>query len=230
VISACLSTKSRLNFIRNLTEVARTRLSDEEFGRSFYRSISKDIEEADLLLDSFVQFLSINTPLKRKRTVHRLIEEVLKKYQVQLNEKRVTVSKNYDRDLPETIVPDRLLSYILDSVLRYGINSVAPEGHIKFLTKSFKFKKDTTARKRLLREDKQYAKIELLFKTSQSQSESSQESLSLMLLGLTREVVRKNQGMMKIERDERKGIQSISLWFPCERREIPHYRKIDLLT
>ncbi|MGZ3533719.1 MAG: hypothetical protein ACXU9K_00675 [Thermodesulfobacteriota bacterium] len=38
--------------------------------------------------------------------MHRLIEEVLRKYQVQLNEKGVRLSKKYEKDLPETIVPD----------------------------------------------------------------------------------------------------------------------------
>lgn len=202
---------------------------DEEFGRSFYRSISRDIEEADLLLDSFVQFLSMNAPPKKKETVHRLIEQCLKKYQVQLEGKRVILYKRYEKDLPETIVPDGPLSYILDSVLQYGISAVAPEGHMEFSTRSFKLRKTVTARKRLLG-NKEYTKIELLFKSGQSQGEPFQESLSLMLLGLTKEVVRKNQGIMKIEKDEKQGTQSIALWFPCERRETLHYRKIDLLT
>lgn len=227
MIRTCLTTKSRLNSIRNLTEIARTRLSDEEFGRSLYRSISKDIEEADLLLDSFVQFLSMNAPLKKKGTVHRLIEQLLKKYQVHLEEKRVRLYKRYERDLPETIVPDDPLSYILDSVLRYGISAVAPEGHMEFSTKSFKLKKTVTAQKRLL--NKEYTKIELLFKSGQNQGEPFQESLSLMLLGLTKEVVRKNQGIMKIEKDEKQGTQSIALWFPSEKRGTLPYRKIDLL-
>lgn len=228
-----LSTKSRLNSIRNLTEVARTRFSDEEFGGFFYRSVSKDIEEADLLLDSFVQFLSVNTPLKKRGTVHRLIEEVLKKYQVQLDEKRVRLSKKYEKDLPETIVPDGLLSYILDSVLQYGISAVTPGGDMEFSTKSSRLEKDVSVRQRALSKDERHIEIELLFKSSEEQGEPVAEtplfqgSLSLMLLRLAKEVVRKNQGIMKLEKDEKQGRVSISLWFPSERREIVYYRPID---
>ena len=236
IIDVFLSTKSRLNFVRNLTEVARTRFSDEEFGGSFYRSVSKDIEEADLLLDSFVQFLSINTPLKKRGTVHRLIEEVLRKYQVQLNEKGVRLSKKYERDLPETIVPDGPLSYILDSILQYGISSVSPGGDMECSTKSSRLKKDVSVRQQVFTKDERYIEIEFLFKSSEKQAEPDaetplfQESLSLMLLGLAKEVARKNQGIMKLEKDEKQGRVSISLWFPSERREIVYYRPIDLLV
>lgn len=229
-----LSTKSRLNSVRNLTEVARTRFSDEEFGGFFYRSVSKDIEEADLLLDSFIQFLSVNAPLKKRGTVHRLIEEVLKKYQVQLDEKKVRLSKKYEEDLPETTVPDDLLSYILDSVLQYGISAVGAGGNMEFSTKSSRLEKGVSVRQRVLRKDERYIEIELVLKGSEKQGEQflgtpifREDPLNIMLLWLVREVVRKNQGIMKLEKDEKQGRIFISLWFPSERREIVYYPPID---
>ncbi len=217
-----------------MTEVARTRFSDEEFGAFFYRSVSKDIQEADLLLDTFVQFLSVHTPLKKRGTVHRLVEEALKKYQVQLDEKRVRLSKKYEKDLPETIVPDGLLSYILDSVLQYGISTVTPGGDVEFSTRSSRLEKEVSVRQRVLRKEERYIEIELLFKGSEKQGEPfaetpifQEEPLSIMLLRLAEEVVRKHQGIMKLEKDEKRGRMSISLWFPSERREIVYYPPID---
>ena len=229
-----LSTKSGLNSVKNLAEVARARFSDEEFGGFFYRSVSKDIEEADLLLDSFVQFLSVSTPLKKRGTVHRLIEEVLKKHQAQLDEKEVRLSKKYEKDLPETIVPDGLLSYILDSVLQYGIRAVTPGGDMEFSTKSSRLEKDVSVRQRLLRKDEQYIQIELLFKGGEKQDERFSENsifqedpLGIMLLRLVKELVRKNQGIMKLKKNEKQARVSISLWFPSERREIVYYQPND---
>jgi len=234
IVGLLLSTKSSLNSVRNLIEVARARFSDEEFGGFFYRSVSKDIEEADLLLDSFVRFLFVNTPLKKKGTVHRLIEGVLKKYQVQLDEKRVRLSKKYERDLPEAIVPDDLLRYILDSVLQYGIRTVTSGGDMECSTKSSRLEKDVRVGQQVLRKDERYVEIELLFKGGKKLGEPfaetpifQEESLSLMLLRLAKEVVRKNQGMMKLEKDEKQERISISLWFPSERREIVYYRPMD---
>jgi hypothetical protein len=216
-----------------LTEVARTRIADEEFGGFLYRSISKDIEEADLLTDNFVQFLSVNTPRIKRGTVHRLVEEALRKYQVQLEGKKVRLFKTIEEDLPEITVPDGPLGYVLDSVLRYAINAVTPGGEMEFSTKSSKLRKDVSVGKGARNREKGYVEIELLFKSSQKQGEPVvetprfQESLSLIFLRLAGEVVRKNQGVMKFEHDEKQGKLSISLAFPSERREVVYYRPID---
>ncbi len=224
-----LSTKSRLHSVRNLAEVARTRFRDKEFGGFFYRSVSGDVEEADLLLDSFVQFLSFNTPIRKRGTVHRLIEEVLKEYQAQLNRKGIRLRKKYERNLPETIVPDGLLSYILDSIFQYGIRTITPGGEMELSTKSSRLEKGLSFPQRVFRKDDPFVEIELLLK-GESVVETpifQEESLSLMLLRLANEVVRKNQGAMKLDKDEKQRNLSISLWFPSERREIVYYHRFD---
>jgi hypothetical protein len=48
-----------------------------------------------------------------------------------------------------------------------------------------------------------------------------------LLLRLVQEVVRKNRGIMKFETDEKKGKTSLSVKFPCERREIVHLKPIN---
>ncbi len=220
-----LSTKSRLHSVRDLAEVARTRFSDKEFGGFFHRSVSRDIEEANLLLDNFVQFLSFSTPVRKRGTVHRVIEEVLKKFQVQLNRKGIRLTKKYERDLPETIVPDELLNYILDSVFQYGIRRVTPGGDMELSTKSSGLEKDLSFPQRVFRKDDRFVEIELLLK-GESFVETpifQEESWSLMLLRLAQEVVRTNQGTMKLDKDEKQGRLSVSLWFPSERREIVYY-------
>ncbi len=165
--------------------------------------------------------------------MHRLIEEVLKKYQVQLDGKGVRLSKKYEKDLPETIVPDGLLSYILDSVFGYGIRAVPPGGDMEFSTKSSGLEKDLSFGQRMLRKDERYVEIELLLKGSEKQDELfvetpifQGESWNRMLLRLAEDVVRKNQGIMKLDKDEKQGRLSISLWFPSEKREIVYYRPI----
>ena len=183
-------------------------------------------------MDSFLQYLSINTPLKKKGTIHRLIEEVLKKYQVQLDEKEVRLSKKYEKDLPETIVPDELLRYILDSILQYAVSTITPGGDMEFSTRSSRSQKDVSARQGVLRKDERYIKIKVLFKASKERGDRFAETLifrekplSLVLLRLVKEVVQKNQGIIK--KDEEQGRISISLWFPFERREIVYYQPVD---
>jgi hypothetical protein len=229
-------TKRALSSIRDLTEVVRAKFSDEEFGGYFYRSVSKDIEEANLLLDGFLQYLAVSTSSKKRDTVRKLIEEVLKKYRIQLEEKGIKLSKKYEKDLPETVVPDELLRYVLDSILQYGISTVTPGGDMEFSTKSSRLQKDVSARRGVLRKDERYIEIRLGFtgfKKLGGQFAGSpvfqEEPLSLILLRLVKEVLRKNQGVMKFEKDEKEERISISLWFPSERREIVCYQPINQL-
>jgi hypothetical protein len=84
VIELFRHTKNILDSIKNLTQLSRAKFSDKEFGEFFYRSVTKDTGKVNLLLEGFLQYLLVNTSLKKKDTIHRLIEEVLKKYQVQL--------------------------------------------------------------------------------------------------------------------------------------------------
>jgi hypothetical protein len=217
-----------------LTELARVKLSDREFGELFYRSVTKDIGKADLLLEGFLKYLVVNTPLKKKDTIHRMIEEALEKYQVQLESKRIKLSKNFEKDLPETIVPDEPLRYILNSILQYGVNSLTPDGYLGFLTKSYLLKEAEDLSQTVLRKDGKYIEIQMFFTGYRKPKEPfegspifhEEEPLDL-ILRLVKEVVRKNRGIMKFETDEEKGKTFILLRFPSERREIVHYQPID---
>jgi hypothetical protein len=216
-----------------LTELARVKLSDREFGEFFYRSVTKDIGKADLLLEGFLKYLVVNTPLKKKDTIHRMIEEVLKKFQVQLESKKIKLSKNFEKDLPETIVPDEPLRYILNSMLQYGVNSVTPNGYMGFLTKTYLFKGEELTQSDL-RKDGRYVEIEMFFTGYRKEKEQFEESLTFheeepldLILRLVKEIVRRNQGIMRFETDEKEGKTFICIRFPSERREIVHYQSMN---
>jgi signal transduction histidine kinase len=224
-------TKRALDSIRNLTELARVKFSDQEFGDFFYRSVTKDIGETNFLLEVFSQYLSINTPLKKKDTVHKLIEEVLKKYHVQLKERGIKLSKKFEKDLPETIVPDEPLRYILNSILQYGVKSVTPNGDMEFLTKSFILRGEMGAGQPVLKKDMRTIEIKVFFTGYKKPSEPFEESRIFheeeqlnLILRLVKEVVRKHRGIMEFETDKKKEKALICIRFPAERREVVYYQ------
>ena len=105
---------------------------------------------------------------------------------------------------------------------------------MEFSTKSSMLEKDVSVRQRLLRKDEQYIQIELLFKGGEKQDERFSENsifqedpLGIMLLRLVKELIRKNQGIMKLKKNEKQARMSISLWFPSERRKIVYYQPND---
>jgi hypothetical protein len=234
VIEMLCQTKRTFDSIRNLTELSHARLSNKEFGEFCYRSIEKDIGEATLLLEGFLKFLVINTPLKKKDTVHNLIEEGLKQYRVQLEEKGIKLSKTFEENLPETIIPDEPLKFILNSILQYGVTLVTPHGDMGFLTHSFILQGEEGADPVELNKAGRYIEIELFFTGSKRLDKPFEESRVShkvepldLLLRLVKEVVRKNRGIMKFETDGKKGRTSLSVKFPCERREIVHFKPVN---
>ena len=59
----------------------------------------------------------------------------------QLEDKKIKIFKKLEKDLPETVVHDEQLKYILNALLQYAIPSIPPHGSIGFLTKSFEYVK-----------------------------------------------------------------------------------------
>jgi hypothetical protein len=223
--------KRTLDSIRNLTELSQEKFSDKEFGELFYQSVTQDIGKTNLLLEVFLQYLLISTPIKKRDTVHRLIQEELEKHQVKLEEKGVKLSKKFEKDLPETIVPDEPLRYILNSILQYGVNSVVPHGDMGFSTRSVILKGEESANQVILNEDGRYIEIKVIFTGYKRSSERlggnavfHQEEALDLILQLTKEVVRKNRGIMKFETDEENGKTLISIRFLSERRAMIYYQ------
>jgi len=232
-IELLVYTKRALDSIKKLTQLSQVKSTDKEFGE-FCHFIMKDIGETDLLLEAFLQYLFVNTPFKKKDTVHKLIDEVLKKYQVQLEEKRVKLSKKYEKDLPETIIPNEPLKYILNSILQYGVKAITPNGDMECSTRALLLQGEGSTGQKVLRKDGRYIEIKVVFTGykkrgrpfEESQAVLQEEPLDLMLR-LAEEVVRKNRGIMEFKMDERSEKAFISIRFPSERREVVYYQTID---
>jgi hypothetical protein len=232
-------TKRVLDSIKKLTLLSQDRFTDREFGKVLYQRIAEDVEKADLLLNNLLDYFRVTTPIEKTDTVNTLIEEALRKNQAQLEEKGVKLFKKLEKDLPEIIVPDEQLKYILDSVLRYLITSTLPNGTIELLTKSFIFQRGEGEAYTLFEEYAGYIEILVVFVDDKKPEEKSEitsgripslqkdEALEFMLR-LAKEVVLKNRGMMKFEADEKRGKKMISLEFPIERRKEDFYEPLHI--
>lgn len=224
-------TKSTLDSIKKLTQLSQDRFSDKEFGKFLSRMIIEDIRQTDLWLNGFLDYVHLTNPIRKTNTVNTLLEEVLKKNQDHLEEKGVQYSKKLEKDLPEIVVPDEPLKYILNSFLRYVIASTRPDGKIECLTKSFFFQGAGSETQASFREDG--GGVEILFVFTDLREPRGQsgapwgqtpplqgdEAMELMLR-LVKEMVQKHRGIMKCEADETRLKTAISLRFPVERRKV----------
>jgi len=222
--------KNTLGSIRNYTQISRDKFSDKEFGEYFYRAVTEDIEKIDVVLNGLVNYIKLNSPIQKTNTVHRLIEEELKKNQSKLDGKGVKLFKKFEKDLPETVVPDEQLRYILGSVLQYALGTISQNLSMGLSTRSFVLEKDGVGPD-LIKKDGRYIEISLGFMGYRGPVEQGTEGRTLqkqepldLILRFVKEVVHRNRGTMKIEADEKKSKTFISLRFPVERRKVVYYQ------
>jgi hypothetical protein len=171
--------------------------------------------------------------------VNTLLIEVIKKHVTQFKEKEVNIiKKQFEKDLPETILPDEQLRYILNSVIEYVLVSIPLYGSIGFLTRSFDIEALTTEEKGQLQKDGKYVEILIVSTSGEKPGEQVEivpelpafpqpEEASELILKLAKEIIKKNKGMMRQKVYEDKKMAFISVILPIERRNVVRYPSLE---
>jgi len=186
------------------------------------------------MLDSLLDYIRINTPVKKTNTVHLLLEESLGRHAGHFQKKGVKIIRKFQKDLPETIVPDEQLKYILTSVLNYATPVITSNGRIGFFTRTIDTPKRTGSSNVFLLKEGKFVEILIGFTGHKKVNQNSEIEWTIQtlekeepmdfILRLVKEVVQKNQGIMNMEVDEKKSKTLISLKFPVERRKVFRYQ------
>ena len=227
--------KGTLNNLRNFARIFQEKFGDKEVVTYLKRIISEDVKKIELVQNSLLNYIRINNPITKTNTVNALIEEELKKYHVELEEKKIKLFKTLERDLPETVVPDDQLRYIFSCILQYVMALIPTNGSLGLYTKNLVFRRE-------IGEDQEGRFIEILmvytgYKKPMEQfgsplgiSPHQKERILDLALRLVDEIVQRNHGLMKFEEDEKKTKTTISLRFPVERRKVVYYQQSSELT
>jgi len=227
--------KGSLEKMKSLVHLSREKFTDQEYGEFFYRTISNDIAKTDALLSCFTNYLKINSPIPKENTVHLILEEVSKKYEKILEEKKVTkFRKQYEENLPQASLHDEQLRFIINSILQYAIPSIPPQGSIGFMTRSLDAQEVQNVGKSPLQKDGKYIEILIGFTCYKNGGEqlgailenpaSPQIERDDFILRLVEEIIRVNRGTMRIRVDSEKPVTLISLMLPIERRRRVQYQ------
>ena len=226
--------KNPLVSIKTFTQLLREKFNDGEFREHFYRIVTEDIGKIDSVLNHLLTYIKINTPIEKKDTVHFILEEILRRYEVQLQDRHIKIFKNFEKDLPETTVHEEQLRYVLDALLQYALPSIPPNGSIGFLTKSFDGRAETAEGNKFQKRNGRYIEILIVFTGYKRPVEQFGSVLGIpalkkeeaveLELRLIKEIIQKNQGMMKFEVNEQKPRTIVSLKFPIERRKLIYYQ------
>ena len=227
--------KASLAAMQAYAFILRDNSKDKELGEHFYKIVNADIEKTVSLLNCFNDYVNFSTPMVKSDTVNILVEELINKHVSQFEERKVKIiKKQFEKDLPETILPDEQLKYILNSVIECLLLSVPVNGSIGFLTRSFDPETLTSDEKSQLQKDGKYLEI-LVVSTSYEKSDEpvevvpgippspQQEEATELILKLAKEVIRKNKGMIRQKVHEDRKMTFISLLLPIERRNVVRY-------
>ena len=223
-----------LEKIKSFAHLSREKFGDPEYADYFYKTISNHVVKTEAVLNSFDDYLKINSPLPRTNRVHLLLEEALQYYENEFEDKKIKVFKTrYEESLPETNLHDEQLRFIINSVLQYAIPSIPPHGRIGFLTRPLEAQEAMERGTSPLKKDEKYVEILTGFTGYQNGSQPLETVLATpapphkqrddFILHLVAEMIERNQGMMRIKVDDEKLITMISLILPMERRRTLHY-------
>jgi hypothetical protein len=227
--------KDTLKNLKNLTKIFQEKYGDKEFSAYLNRIIAEDIKKIELVQNSLLNYIRINNPVTKTNTVNTLIEEEIKKYELELEEKKIRIFKTLEKNLPETAVPDDQLRYILSCVLQYTMAMIPTSGNLGLFTKNVVLQKE-------MGEDREWKFVEILvaytgyrkpgeqFRSPVGIPAHQKEKILDLALRLVDEIVQRNRGVMKFEEDEKKAKATISLRFPVERRKVVYYQQSNEMT
>jgi hypothetical protein len=225
--------KGSLAGMKTFAFLSKDKFSDAELGEDFYQIVSEDIEKTISLLNCFQDYINFNTPMKKVNTVNNIIEEILKNMEDQIQDKKIKIiKKQFEKNLPETSLPDEQLRYVLNSIIQYMVHSTRPYGSIGFLTHEFDPMAAESEEMSLLQKDGKYIEVQIA-----SMGDKQRELLDLvpgmtadqgeggvdLILQLVKEIVQRNRGALTLKINTQQSMSFLSVILPMERRKVIHY-------
>jgi len=231
------SIKNTLASISQATLVALERVDDPVSRKHPYAQVKDDIKKIDSVLNSLLNFISVNTPITKTNTLHLILEEVLESNEKPLREKNIRIVKRFAKDLPETYVHTEQLRFILHSIFQYAILSVPQNEPVAVLVKSLDPPEgadlhETSGGKggylEVIIAFNGNRKVDSSPECGASTPNGQREDAVGLILVLVKQVLERNGGMMVIKTDGQRPNTLIGLRFPVERRKVVYYEPITL--
>ena len=188
-------------------------------------------------VDMLSSYIHATSPIAKKNTIHCILEEILESNEKKVLARKIDLKRKLAEELPETILQDEQVRFILNLVLQYVILSTPSTGSIEILTQFVNHQTEQD----VARNDPLRSKYsEILISSSCPPSPLNEapgvpgiprierDGTSHFILQLVREMVRRNRGVIDFQIDQTKSRIRISLKFGVERRRVAYYRPVTL--
>lgn len=231
------SIKNTLASIHHATLLTIEKTDDSEIRQHSRAQVTEDIKKLDTVLNSLLNFISINTPIAKTNTLYVILEEILEANEKQFRAKNLKIIRKCDKDLPETHIHNEQVRFVLHSILQYAVLSTPTGESIWFSMKALDFRGDTDSKKRSPENKGGYVEVVIEFNgdrklsnqpdDSPDPSEDQKEATDL-ILRLVETTLEKNRGSMMVENNGKRPKTLITLRFPIERRNVVYYEPINI--
>jgi hypothetical protein len=205
---------------------------------SFQHRITDNIKAVDSVLNVLSNFINIDTPIAKGNTVYSILGEVLEAREREIESKSLKVSRDGETHLPETVIYDEQVKFILNSLLQYVILSTPVGGDISFVLRTSGRQRGGMRTVALAEKHGGFIEVRVSFSKSRQTSaqqngpsaipSAQKEGTLNLLLDLVREILEKNHGTMSREADQEHLRTTIMLRFPTERRKVVFYKPVAL--
>lgn len=231
-------TKEHLAAMKAFASFARDKFRDTELGKRYQKALLEHIVKTMSLLNCYADYLRLSNPLRKTETIHTLIEETLIQHKAQLKAREVVIiKKQFEKDLPETTIPEAQLKYVFESLMQYITQSTPLHGSLGLLTRLVDSQEWDENEYDQLKRDGKYIEVLLVFshqdkKGDRSPSIQNGKGMELILL-LVKEIMQKNRGGMKVILSNKNAMTFISLMLPVERRTVfqfPPLRSVEKMV
>jgi len=228
--------KNTLISVNNYLLLPIDKLSDPEFRAHSQSFVREDLKKIDLILNSLLNYININSPIMKTNTMYVILEEILEANERLVDDKRIKVFKDCEKDLPESLMHNEQVRFILNSLVQYAIISTPANGSIRFLMKYMSSSKKTADGKNPEESTGGYIIVVISFTSekkparpmengSMGSNNNEKEPISLILT-LVQESMQKSHGIMKIENEEKPPRTHITLKLNVDRRKGVYYEPI----
>lgn len=217
------SIKANLGVIQTLAELSQGKFKDPEFEKNFIETVNAYIHGTKSGLNCFSDYLKIKSPIRKKNTVHAILEEILDGNEKEFRDRKIQIiKKQFEKDLPETNIPYDHLKYILNWVVQYTRSSISSNGNIGFLTRSLDVKDVKEDSQSFPKQDRKYIEIDIFFMAHEEVKEAPEIKIGAKALvrendfifPLVEEIMRMDRGIINVKVDKNKQWKQISLILP----------------
>jgi hypothetical protein len=225
--------KNSLSSIKKFSLISPDKFDDREFRKQVLTEVSEDIKKIDSVLNSLLNYISINAPIVKTDTLNLILEGILEANERPIQRKNLKIFKKLEKDLPETSMHDEQVRFILNSVLQYAILSTPSNGTIGFLIKTLDGHKETPGNKNSSKNNGAYIEVDIGFmgngqRSGEAGNGSHKKEAIHLILELVKEIIQKNRGEMAFQVDKKKPRTLITLKLPIERRKVIYYEPISI--